>query len=101
MHTSSLSSERNYGIYRVIFIGAGFSGTLAALEYAKYKDAGNVLIVDENEEPVGKLSSSYNQCYKLHIGHHYIGDLATAEQCLLDSIYFARNYPAAINGDLK
>lgn len=80
-------------MFEVIIIGAGLSGVLAALELAKkYK----VLIIEAGPELLPNNSSSYNECYKLHTGVHYIGDHQTAHQCLLHAIEFAQKFPEYI-----
>ncbi len=89
---------------RVLFIGAGFSGALAALEYSKSGSAADsadtvpTLLIDQNSEVIGKNSSSFNECYKLHLGVHYFGDPDTAEQCLEDSLSFASQFKEFLLG---
>lgn len=82
-------------MYDVIVIGAGLAGTLSALELSKkYK----ILLIEADTEIIPKTSSSYNECYKLHTGMHYIGDKKTAQQCLIKSIDFARKFRNFIAG---
>lgn len=83
--------------YDVIVIGGGFAGSFTALELLK-KDY-KVLHIDKDNSILGVSSSSYNECYKLHTGVHYLGDLETARQCLLDSIEFAKEFPLFIQGE--
>lgn len=79
----------------IAVIGAGLSGTLVAIELAKkYK----VVLIESGKEVIPTNSSSYNECYKLHTGAHYIGDKKTAEHCLKKAIEFARQFPEQIAG---
>ena len=82
--------------YDVVVIGAGFSGVFAAREAAAkgYK----VLLVETGDEIVPNISSSFNECYKLHTGLHYAGDLKTATQCLESSVQFTKAYKDFILG---
>lgn len=81
--------------FDVVIIGAGISGSLVALKIPnKYK----VLLIEHGNEIIPKSSSTYNECYKLHTGVHYIGDIVTAEKCLRKSIEFAREYGHVIAG---
>lgn len=83
-------------IYDVIVFGAGFAGTLTALEIAK--DGYEILLIEAGEEVIDVKSTSYNNGYRLHTGIHYIGDVETAKQCLLNSIAFVREFPEYIFG---
>ena len=82
--------------YDLVVIGAGFAGSMAALELLR--DGRDVLLIESEEGVCGRKSSSFNECYKLHTGMHYLGDYATAEQCLIDSISFAKEFPDCILG---
>lgn len=84
-------------VYDVIVIGGGFAGSFTALELLKkgYK----VLHIDKDSSILGSSSSSYNECYKLHTGIHYLGDLETARQCLLGAIEFAKEFREFIQGN--
>jgi len=84
-------------MYDIIIIGGGFSGAYAALELAK--DGYKILILDEGTQMVGSNSTSYNQCYKLHSGVHYFGDVVTARKCLIDSIICARQWSQFLLGE--
>ena len=82
-------------MFDVIIIGAGLAGTLAALKIPNHL---KVLLIESGNEVLPIASSSYNECYKLHTGVHYVGDLYTAENCLKKSIEFARELPDYISG---
>jgi len=83
-------------LYDVTVIGAGLAGTLTALKLANkgYK----VLLIDKEGEIIPRTSSSFNESYRLHTGFHYVGDLDTAKQCLLNAIEFAKEFPDCILG---
>ena len=91
-----LNPTQNKPLYDVIVIGGGFAGAFTALELVKkgYK----VLHIDKDSSILGASSSSFNECYKLHTGVHYLGDLDTATQCLLGSIEFAKEFSEFIEG---
>lgn len=79
----------------VTVIGAGISGSLAALKSAqKYK----ILTLEAGKTVLPEASSSHNECYKLHTGAHFIGDIATAKHCLSRSVAFAREFPDFLAG---
>lgn len=82
--------------YDVVIIGAGFAGSFTAIEIAKR--GLKILVIDPNSELIGTNSSSNNECFKLHTGAHYIGDMETAEKCLRDSVAFAREFPGFLLG---
>ncbi|MDF1757577.1 MAG: FAD-dependent oxidoreductase [Legionellaceae bacterium] len=82
-------------MFDVIIIGAGLSGTLTSLNLAKHS---KVLLIETGDSVIPTISSSYNECYKLHTGVHYVGDLLTAKHCLEKSIQFARQFPEYILG---
>lgn len=77
---------------KVLVIGAGLAGTFTALQLAK--EGYEVVLVEERDQIIPPGSSSNEECYKLHTGLHYAGDLKTALQCLEESIIFARAIPA-------
>ena len=80
----------------IVVIGAGVAGCLTVLKLAKdYK----VLLIEAGSSVLPQASSSHNQCYKLHTGAHFIGDLATARHCLAQSVGFAREFPDVLAGD--
>lgn len=83
--------------YDIIIIGVGFSGAYTALELAK--DGYNILLIEKDSEVVGRYSSSFNQCYKLHSGVHYFGDAITASKCLHDSIICAKQWREFLLGE--
>ena len=84
-------------LYDVVVIGAGFAGAFTAAELSKRTQL-SILMIDPGGDLIPPESSSYNQCYKLHTGMHYAGHLATAKQCLRDSIKFAREVPDCLLG---
>ena len=84
-------------MYDVIVIGAGMAGTLTALKLAKRNL--KVLFLELGREVLPVTSTSYNECYKLHTGVHFIGDRDTAIKCLLSSIEFAREFPDFLAGE--
>ena len=73
----------------VIVIGGGISGCLTALRLA---ETFKVTIIESGEEIIPLHSSSYNQCYKLHTGMHYLHSIETAKRCLESSVEFAKRY---------
>lgn len=79
----------------IVVIGSGISGTLTALELAEQHQ---VILVEAESEILPNSCSSRNQCFKLHTGMHYFGDLQTAKTCLTHSIAFARAFPDCIVG---
>ena len=80
----------------VTVIGAGISGSLTGLKSAKkYK----VRIPEAGKKVLPVASSSHNECYKLHTGAHFLGDLATAKHCLQRSVVFAREFPNFLVSD--
>lgn len=79
----------------IIVIGAGLAGSLTALELAELY---NVLLIEAGDEVLPPNCTSLNESKKLHLGLHYIGDLNTAEHCLLQSILFVRANPQFISG---
>jgi len=81
--------------FDVLILGAGLSGTLAALELPSHL---KIALVDVGDEVIHARSTSYNQCNKLHIGLHYAGDIETAQKCLEDSLLFASKYKNYILG---
>lgn len=76
----------------ILIIGAGLSGAFAALEAARR--GRRVFLIDQGNQVIPDSSSSYNECYKLHTGLHYAGNVKTAVKCLEDSIAFAKSIPA-------
>jgi len=82
-------------MFDVIVIGGGLAGTLSALNLSSNC---SVLLIEAGDEIIPTISSSYNECYKLHTGLHYAKDVATAEHCLDKSIEFAREFPNMIAG---
>lgn len=82
-------------MFDVIIIGAGLAGTLSALKIPLHL---KVLLIESGSEILPITSSSYNECYKLHTGVHYVGDIDTAKNCLMKSIEFARELPDYISG---
>lgn len=80
---------------KIIIIGAGIAGCLSALELSKHH---KVILIECGPEVIPSSSTSYNECYKLHTGMHYLGDLETAKQCLTDAVYFARQFKSLIAG---
>ena len=82
-------------MYDVIIIGAGLAGVLSALKIPPHL---KVLLIESGSEVLPIASSSYNECYKLHTGVHYVGDEYTAKNCLVKSIEFAREFPDYISG---
>jgi hypothetical protein len=82
-------------MFDVIIVGAGLAGVLSALKIPSHL---NVLLIESGSEVLPVTSSSYNECYKLHTGVHYVGDAYTAKNCLLKSIEFARELPDYISG---
>jgi hypothetical protein len=81
-------------VYDAVVLGIGFAGGFALDELIK-TDL-KILGIDENAEVLGVKSSSRNQCFKLHSGIHYIGDLDTAKRCLKSSVSFAHLHPDLI-----
>ena len=80
----------------VTVIGAGISGSLTGLKSAKkYK----LRIPEAGKKALPGGSSSHNECYKLHTGAHFLGDLATAKHCLQQSVLFAREFPNFLASD--
>lgn len=77
-------------MYDVVILGAGFAGVYTALELAKTHPTYNILLLDAGPEIISSKSSSYNECYKLHTGAHYLGHFETAKRCLISSIEFAK-----------
>lgn len=71
----------------VLVAGAGLSGVFAALELSKKH---KVILIESAKQIIPETSSSYNECYKLHLGMHYAGDLPTAEGALGAAIQFIR-----------
>ena len=83
----------------VLVIGAGISGSLTSLKSAKTY---TVLNLEAGKKVLPEASSSHNECYKLHTGAHFLGDLATAKHCLQRSVAFAREFPEFLaKGDLS
>lgn len=82
-------------MFDVIIIGAGLAGLFSALKIPRNL---NVLLIESGSDILPITSSSYNECYKLHTGVHYVGDADTAENCLIKSIEFAREFPDYIAG---
>ena len=82
-------------MFDVIIIGAGLAGSLSALKIPSHF---RVLLIESGNEILPITSSSYNECYKLHTGVHYVGDAYTAKNCLIKSIEFARELPDYISG---
>lgn len=78
----------------VVVIGAGFMGCMTTEKLAEngYK----VILVDSGSEAIGTDSTSYNQCYKLHTGVHYLGDFETAIKCLDNSLTFGKKFKSCI-----
>ncbi len=76
----------------VLVIGAALSGAFSALEAARR--GWRVFLIDKEDKIIPDSSSSNNECYKLHTGLHYAGNLKTALACLEDSIAYARQIPA-------
>lgn len=85
-------------MWDVIVIGGGISGSLTALELATTH---RVLLIESAKELLPDSCTSRNQCFKLHTGMHYFGDLETAKACLIRSIAFARAFPTCIVGGLN
>lgn len=83
-------------IHDVVVIGAGFSGVFTALKLAR--EGRKVLLLEAADEIIPTTSTSFNQCYKLHSGMHYLGDPATAELCLRNAVYFAKTYSSFLAG---
>jgi len=77
----------------IIVVGAGLAGLFSAIELSRHF---KVTLLEAESQVIPTSSSSYNQCYKLHTGMHYIGDEHTAIQCLEQSIKFAKAYPNAV-----
>lgn len=95
MRTTSIIDETTANkVVDAIVIGAGFMGCMTAKKLAG--KGYNVILVDSGSEPVGINSTSYNQCYKLHTGVHYLGDLATAIKCLDNSLAFGKEFKSCI-----
>ncbi|AAO91256.1 FAD-binding oxidoreductase [Coxiella burnetii] len=91
-----MKTQLSADTYDIVVIGAGFAGfyTAQELSRARYK----VALLEIGDGLLGKTSSSYNECYKLHTGVHYAGHPQTAIQCLKDSVKFAREFPEYILG---
>lgn len=79
----------------IVVIGGGISGSLTALELATSR---RVLLIEAAHELLPDSCTSRNQCFKLHTGMHYLGDIETAKACLIRSIAFARAFPDCIVG---
>ncbi len=88
----------------VAVLGAAMAGSLVALEFLeqlnmleKAEGEGQqktvIHLFDQNESVLGKISTSSNQCFKLHSGMHYLNNLETAKKCLKASIEFAKKHP--------
>lgn len=82
--------------YDVVVIGAGFSGAFTALKLAR--EGRSVLLLEAANEILPSNSSSFNQCYKLHTGMHYLNDPVTAKLCLVNAVYFAKTYQSFLAG---
>lgn len=83
--------------YDVIDLGAGFAGIFTAEQLCQKRNR-KVALVNRDKGILGPNSSSLHECYKLHTGVHYAGDVQTAVQCLQDSVRFARDFPEFILG---
>ncbi|MFN7097477.1 MAG: FAD-dependent oxidoreductase, partial [Gammaproteobacteria bacterium] len=89
--------------YDIVVIGGGFAGVFAAIEAASQKKGNgkplykNILLIEANDDILG--ASSRSECYKLHTGLHYAGDAATAKECLIESLDFAKKYIKYILGN--
>lgn len=83
----------------VTVIGAGISGCLAALKLSSEYSKCKVYLIEAGPEVLPVESSSYNECYKLHTGAHFLGDIKTAKHCLNRSVAFAREFPHILAGD--
>ena len=60
----------------IVVIGSGISGTLTALELAENHQ---VILIEAAHEVLPNSCTSRNQCFKLHTGMHYFGDIQTAK----------------------
>lgn len=80
-------------MHDVIVIGAGLAGTLTALELAKTH---KVILIEADKEVIPTSSTSYNECFKLHTGMHYVGDPETADHCLIKALEFGKRFPEFI-----
>lgn len=86
---SEAQSKKNPTIiYDAIIIGAGFSGAFTAEKACQVNPQAKIAIID-SYGLLNPMSSSQNECFKMHIGLHYISDRATAETCLRHSVEMA------------
>ncbi len=91
-------SLQNPDLYDAIVIGGGFAGTFSAVDLVK--KGYRTLHINLDPSILGDSSSSDNQCFKAHLGVHYMGDAQTAYQCLIGSIEFARDFPQFLEGKI-
>ena len=82
-------------MHEIVVIGAGISGTLTALELAANH---RILLIESGKEILPDSCTSRNQCFKLHTGLHYFGNIETAKLCLKKAIAFAKEFPDCILG---
>lgn len=84
---------QTYEDYDLLIIGAGFSGAFTAQQACKMLNPGSKIALVDAKGLLNSESSSKNECFKLHTGPHYIGDLETAKKCLRSSVEMAHHFP--------
>lgn len=75
--------------YDLIIIGAGFSGAFTTEEACRVLGTQSKIGLIDRYGLLSPESSSQNECFKLHLGPHYISDPQTAETCLRNSVEMA------------
>lgn len=85
-----ISNSKKNNFFDVAVLGLGFSGAFTTDELCT---AGmRVVAIDANDSVLGNNSTSRNECFKLHTGVHYIGNLETAIMCLRNSVAVAHYF---------